>query len=135
MLGKGEYVRIGILDDSSAILDYLTNALELAGHTVYAHTTSTSFLAQLFPNVPPESDLPYDLVLLDLLLAESRSGPEVYRLIREQIPREEMPIIFLTALSGNELEDIKFSFHEVPVLQKPFHLKELLHIIGEWVLT
>jgi hypothetical protein len=38
-------------------------------------------------------------------------------------------------LSGNELEDIKFSFHEVPMLQKPFHLKELLHIIEEWVLT
>ncbi len=54
-------MRIGLLEDNTAIHEYITTALELAGHTVFTHTVGMSLLNELFADTGSHSPLPYEL--------------------------------------------------------------------------
>ena len=70
-----------------------------------------------------------DLILLDLLMP-GQDGVQTYHLLRQDPVTESIPIIFLTALSGN----VPYSPGPkergyVSILGKPFEPKELLQEI------
>ncbi len=69
-------MNIGILEDNPAILDYMTIALEMAGHRVQTFTSSTPLIDRLLANSEIHDPLPYDLIVVDLLLPGSISGFE-----------------------------------------------------------
>jgi DNA-binding response OmpR family regulator len=124
-------MHIGVLDDNSSILEYLKTTLELAGSAVSTHTAGRSLLDALFPGSTAPAPLPYNLVILDLLLSEGLSGKEVFLTIRASIPREQLPVIFLTAASDQEIQHLRMSIAEpILVLRKPFRPQELLQMVA-----
>lgn len=122
-------MNIGLLEDNPAIVDYMSTALCMAGHEVYPHTDSPSLLAQLFHQTGIRSPLPYDLVIVDLLLPGTMSGIEAIHRIHQVIPPGTLPIIIVSACSQEELAQVKARFPHVPVLRKPFKMTSLLYMI------
>ena len=128
-------MNIGVLDDNFAILDFIRTALELSGHHAYTYTSSEPFFASLFPVSSPlqpaqtSPSLPFDVVIVDLILQADISGMEVIRRIREQLSPEELPIIVISATGMERLVQVKKKFPDVTLLSKPFSIKTLLHIL------
>ena len=122
-------MRIGLLEDNTAIHEFITTVLNLGGHTVSTHTFGLSLLDSLLAEQSTPSSLPYDLVIVDLLLPGTLSGLAVINSIRQTIPPETLPIIVVSAASQNQLEQIRERFPDVQVLQKPFSMKTLLQLI------
>jgi len=126
-------MRIGILDDNPAILDVFTTMLELEGHTVTAHTMSSSLLEALFQNAEPVVPIPYDLLILDMLLPGEMSGADIYLFIRKSIPAEKLPIIFITAAGDKEMQSRAGVLPHVPLLRKPIRRQDLLQTINAFL--
>ena len=122
-------MRIGLLEDNTSIHEYLTTVLQLSGHTVSTHTVGLSLLDELLAEQSAETPLPYDLVIVDILLPGTLSGLAVINSIRQNIPPETLPIIVVSAASQHQLEQIHERFPDVQVLQKPFPMKTLLGLI------
>ena len=122
-------MNIALLEDNPAIVDYMSTALRMAGHQVYPHTDSLSLLAQLFHHTGIRSPLPYDLVIVDLLLPGTMSGIEAIHRVYQAIPPWILPIIIVSACSQEELAQVKARFPHVPILRKPFKMSSLLHVI------
>jgi len=124
-------MNIALLEDNPAILDYMSTALRMAGHTIYTHTDGLSLLAALFRQADVPTPLPYDLLIVDLLLPGNVSGTDAIRRIHQTIPSGSLPIIIVSACSEGELAQVKASFPHVPILRKPFRMSSLLHIIEQ----
>ena len=123
-------MNIGILEDNPAILDFLTTALEMRGHTVYTYTTGASLLAALFDGEGVTSARLYDLVIIDLFLPGSLSGLEVSTAIRQSLD-PEFPLIIISGASQDMLERVQTRLPDVPVLRKPFKMTTLLQVIED----
>lgn len=124
-------MKLALLEDNAAILDYMTAALELAGHEVEIYTHSASLLKALFSGTGILSPLPYDLIIVDLLLPGYISGLEAIKHIQQMISPSQLPIIIVSASSKEELESIQAMLPDVPVLRKPFNLRTLLALIED----
>ena len=124
-------MNVALLEDNPAILDYMSTALRMAGHTIYTHTDGLSLLAALFHQADVSTSLPYDLLIVDLLLPGTIWGADVSRRIHQTIPPGSLPIIIVSACSEGELAQVKASFPHVPILRKPFRMSSLLQIIEQ----
>ena len=122
-------MNIGLLEDNPAILDYMTVALEMAGHKVRTYTYGSSLIETLLPSSGVRYPLPHDLIIVDLLLPGGMSGFETIQQIQEVIPLSELPIIMISAGSQEEIEYVKTNLPLVPVLRKPFKMHALLQLI------
>jgi two-component system, OmpR family, response regulator len=126
---KGFRMKIGLLEDNPAILDYMTTALQMAGYSVEAHTTSASLLDSLLTGEGLANPLPYDVVIIDLLLPGNIPGLAAIEHIHQLISPKRLPIIIISACSQTELEQVKEKLPYVPVLRKPFKMNALLQLI------
>jgi DNA-binding response OmpR family regulator len=125
-------MRIGILDDDTNFLGFLSAVLQMAGHTIIPYTTSSSFTSALFPLSQDKSSLRYDLLLLDLHCAETWSGINLFITIRKKISAEQLPIILMIAADEGTFKQWKQLLpNDVLLLRKPFHPSELLQIIAQ----
>jgi DNA-binding response OmpR family regulator len=122
-------MKIGLLEDNTAIHEYMMIALQLKGHSVVTHTCGSSLLAKLFTEHDIHLPQPYDLVIIDLLLPGMFSGAAVIDHIRQSISPETLPIIVMSALSPSDLEEIQKRYPDIQVLRKPFAMKTLLQMI------
>ena len=122
-------MKIGILEDDADIADYLKIALDMAGHTVHTYADGSTFLQTFFAaqNAPPP--LPYDLLIIDLTLAGTMTGQQVIEALQQNASTQQLPLIVISATSWNTLQDIQTRYPQVHVLQKPFRLQVLLHLI------
>jgi DNA-binding response OmpR family regulator len=126
-------MRIGVLDDNLAILDYVETILTLDNHSVTKHTIGSSLLAAIFPSPSVDEDIPYDLVILDLLLPGKYSGADVFITIRQSFPVEYLPIIVITAVGGSTLDQFRQILpDDVPLLRKPFSPRVLRQLIAKF---
>ncbi len=123
------FMNIGLLEDNPAILDYMTLALEMAGHQVQTYTYGASLIESLLTGSDAHSPLPYDLIIVDLLLPGNISGYETIKQIQEVIPLNKLPVIIISAGSRDEIEFIKTNLPTVPVLRKPFRMSALFQLI------
>ena len=128
---RGKSVNIALLEDNPPILDYMSTALEMLGHTVYNFTSSAPLLETLFIGESVRVPLPYDLALIDLLLPGSISGLETAQKIRQAIPPQQLHIIVVSACSQKELEETQAALPQVPILRKPFKMYELMQLIDQ----
>ena len=122
-------MKIGLLEDNYVISDYLTTALEIAGHQVYPHVFGHSLVERLYLDRDQHEPPPYDLVIIDLLLPGMLSGAAVIDYLHRTITPQTLPIIVISAASESQLEEVRSRFPRVHVLRKPFSIKELLHLI------
>jgi CheY-like chemotaxis protein len=126
-------VNIALLEDNPPILDYLSTALEMLGHNVQKFTSSAPLLETLFIGESVRVPLPYDLALIDLLLPGpgSASGLRTVQIIRQAISPQQLHIIVVSACSQKELEQARAELPQVPILRKPFKMRQLLELIDQ----
>jgi PAS domain S-box-containing protein len=96
----GENARILAVDDEPVNLRVIQNNLKLTGFAMYAAHSGMQAL-EMCDAVRP------DLILLDVMMPRL-SGFETARRIRSRFPKEELPIIFLTA--RNQVKDLVDGF-------------------------
>ena len=122
-------MKIAVLEDNPAILDFMKIALEMAGHNAYIYTDGSSFLASLFSAGSIPGTLPYDLVTVDLFLPGDISGLEAIKRIRQDISAHQLPIIIITGSGAKEIEQARSLYPTIPILSKPFMMNTLLQMI------
>jgi CheY-like chemotaxis protein len=127
------YLHVALVDDNTAILDFLETALAIDGHTSVRYLEGQSLLDEVLP-ASAESAIefvpPYDLVILDLLLPGRLSGADVFVAIRKRLSAEQLPIIVITAVDELTLEQFRRILpDDVPLLRKPFPPRILRSLI------
>jgi CheY-like chemotaxis protein len=101
------------------------------GHRVYCHTSGESMLAAITGVSASADHMPYDLVILDLLLPGELSGIDVFLQLRKKFPAWQLPIIVITAVSGPTLEQFRQILpDDVSLLRKPFAPRALRQLIA-----
>lgn len=101
------------IDDDTAILTLIKNALRKDGHDV---TCLQEITDDLYDHL-----LPYDLILLDVMMPKT-DGFTFCRSIRTYV---DCPILFLTAKGMEEDVDYGFSLGADDYIKKPFSIVEL----------
>jgi CheY-like chemotaxis protein len=128
---RGKPVNIALLEDNPPILDYLSTALEMLGHSVHKFTDSTLLLETMLEGESPRVPLPYDLAVIDLLLPGPLSGLETIQKIEAAISPQQLRMILISACSQSELEAAQAQVPRVPVLRKPFKMSQLMQLIDQ----
>lgn len=122
-------MKVGVLDDNQAILDYVETVLTLDNHTVSKYTMGGALLDSLSSSAV-YGKIPHDLLILDLLLPGSYTGADVFILLRKRFTAEQLPIIVITAVGGSTLEQFRSILpDDVPLLHKPFSPQKLRQLI------
>jgi two-component system alkaline phosphatase synthesis response regulator PhoP len=109
--------KILLIDDEPDILEFLKYNLEQEDFEVLMSTNGKDALKKI-------SELP-DLIVLDIMMPEM-DGFELYEQIKNNQKFQEIPIIFLTAKSG-ETDEIKgLNLGASDYIQKPISPKKLI---------
>lgn len=111
--------KILIVEDDVSIQALLHDFIEAEGHRVELASDGVEALARF-------SEQPFDLILLDIMLPRL-DGYSVCELIRKQ---SEVPIIMLTALSGEEDQVKGLDLLADDYMAKPFSMPVLLRKIA-----
>jgi CheY-like chemotaxis protein len=128
---RSSTLRIGVLDDNRGVLRLIETILTMEGHAVSTYTDGLSLLDVLSLQEAEEL-LPYDLVILDLLLPGAQSGADVFFAIRQQFSAEVLPIIVITAVDEPTLRQFRHILpDDVPLLRKPFAPRKLRRLITQ----
>jgi signal transduction histidine kinase len=106
------------IDDNPENLGLLFDYLDLAGFTVLLVQESHYAVKHAEKNLP-------DLILLDIMMP-GMNGFEVCRLLKENPATQDIPIIFMTALSDLEDKVKGFEIGGVDYITKPIQYKEVL---------
>ncbi|MBE9145323.1 diguanylate cyclase domain-containing protein [Planktothrix mougeotii] len=107
-----------VIDDTLANLRLLVNLLRENGYKVRAVSNGYEALETIQKSPP-------DLILLDILMPDL-SGYEVCQQLKESPKTQDIPIIFLSALSDG-LDKVKaFSVGGSDYITKPFQVEEVL---------
>lgn len=109
--------KILLVDDEPDILEFLKYNLEQDGYEVSISTNGKDALKKISNNV--------DLIVLDIMMPEM-DGFELYKQIKNNNDYQHIPIIFLTAKSG-ETDEIKgLDLGASDYIQKPISPKKLI---------
>ncbi len=102
-----------IVDDAPANIQALANLLKEEYRILVAlHGEKALQIAR--------GECPPDLILLDIQMP-SMNGHEVCRRLKSEGSTNRIPVIFVTAKSGAEEEELGFSLGAVDYISKPFH--------------
>ncbi len=107
-----------LVDDNPNNLKLLTKILQEGGYTIKA-STSGKFALKTVRTTPP------DLILLDIMMPEM-DGYEVCRQLKEDSDTADIPVIFISALSGTQDKLKAFEAGGVDYVSKPFQEAEVL---------
>ncbi|MBT8379724.1 MAG: response regulator transcription factor [Ignavibacteria bacterium] len=109
--------KILLVDDEPDIVEFLKYNLEKDGFDVIASCNGKDALKNLSQSI--------DLIVLDIMMPEM-DGFELYHKIKDKEEYNEIPIIFLTAKSG-ETDEIKgLDIGASDYIQKPISPKKLI---------
>ncbi len=109
--------KILLVDDEVDILEFLKYNLEQEGFEVLVSTNGKDALKKIFQNP--------DLIVLDIMMP-GMDGFELYQQIKSNKSSQDIPIIFLTAKSG-ETDEIKgLDLGASDYIQKPISPKKLI---------
>lgn len=107
-----------IVDDTPGHLSLLVDALHSAGYRPLVASSGERALQRLATIVP-------DLVLLDMRMP-GMDGLTTLARLREQLPEQNLPVIFMTAVEETEQKVAAFAAGAVDYVTKPFHPNEVL---------
>jgi PAS domain S-box-containing protein len=121
LLGRGpaqpRSPRVIIVEDELEILDFTRFILEREGYQVECIAEGEQALAAV--------DARCDLVILDIAL-EGSDGIEVCKRLKARPETREVPILIMTAMSGDEVRDLALKAGAAGYLMKPFGVDEFL---------
>ncbi len=124
-------MRIGVLEDDAAICDVLTEILKRKHHSVSTYQRGWDFLDAFFHEGSIVSPLPFDVLLVDLLLQGELSGVQVIAQIHQFFAH--LPIVVISAVSPEDLMNVKRMYPQVQVIQKPFTTADLVEALEQAV--
>lgn len=107
-----------VVDDSSANLTMLTDYLADSGFATMTASTGKAAL-EIAGHTPPH------LILLDVVMP-GLDGFETCRQLKATPPLQDIPVIFMTALSSTEDKIKGFQAGAVDYITKPFRQEEIL---------
>ena len=107
-----------IVDDNTNNLRVLFNFLRSSGFKVLVATDGRNALDKIAQTTP-------DLILLDVMMPDM-SGFEVCRVLQSDSDTQDIPIIFMTALSDSEDKVRGLNLGAVDYITKPFYQEEVL---------
>lgn len=107
-----------IVDDNPANLRLLNSILSAAGHRVRPATNGPAALSAA-QTAPP------DLILLDIMLPDM-DGYEICRQLKADARTKDIPVIFISALSGEDNVVKSFAAGGVDYVSKPFRVAEVM---------
>lgn len=107
-----------IVDDNSANLGVLSDALDQAGYEVWVAKSGRIALERVKYALP-------NLILLDVMMPEM-DGFEACRQLQSNLATQHIPIIFMTALSDTSHKIEGFQLGAVDYITKPFQQEEVL---------
>jgi DNA-binding response OmpR family regulator len=106
-----------IIDDDARIVDMVELVLQREGYHVTRANTASDALQAVETNVP-------DLIIIDNMLPDM-DGVKLCRLLREHPYVANVPILFLTGLSGTHSVVDAFESGADDYIRKPFQPREL----------
>ena len=107
-----------VIDDNPTNLAVAVNCLEDKGFTVLIARDGKSGIKRAKYAHP-------DIVLLDILMPEM-DGFETCRLLKSDLETQEIPVIFMTALSNTEDKLKGFEMGAVDYVTKPIQIEEII---------
>lgn len=107
-----------VVDDEPVNLSLATDILESGGFTVLVAQSADDGLAIL-------ADVPVDLVLLDAVMP-GKDGFQMCRIMKAVPDYRDIPVIFMTGLSGQDDIVLAFETGSVDYIVKPIKPAELL---------
>ncbi|MBD2625185.1 winged helix-turn-helix domain-containing protein [Trichormus variabilis] len=119
----GQTSRILVVEDEELIREMLVVALEEEGYGVIAAADGRSAIEYLKSCESNSGDLPFDLVLLDLMLPQI-NGLDICRLLRHQ--GNSVPILMLSAKGSETDRVLGLEVGADDYLTKPFSMRELV---------
>lgn len=117
-------MKIGVLEDDPNICEVLTVMLEQNHHVVSIYQRGWDILDAVFFEESAVIPQPFDILLVDLLLQGEISGVQVIAQMRQSFPH--MPIVVISAVSSQDLDNVKRMYPQVQIIQKPFTMDVLL---------
>lgn len=119
----GQTGRILVVEDEALIRDMLVLALEGEGFQVATAPDGRAALTLLCDSTPRPSELPFDLIVLDLMLPQV-NGLDLCRLLRHQ--GNHVPILILSAKGSETDRVLGLEVGADDYLTKPFSMRELV---------
>ncbi len=117
-------MNIGAVEDDPRISEILTIALEQSHHVVSMYQRGWDILDAVFFAEPAANAQPFDILLVDLLLQGEISGIQVIAQMRQSFPH--LPIVVISAVSSQDLENVRRMYPDIQMIQKPFTMDVLL---------
>jgi two-component system sensor histidine kinase/response regulator len=117
MTDPNDQTTIMIVDDSPANLKLLLELLHTRGYRVVAFTSGAQALAAAAENPP-------DLILLDIWMPQM-DGFEVCRQLKANVALQDIPVLFVSALSDTEDKVKAFAMGGSDYVTKPFQPEEV----------
>lgn len=113
---------IGILDDNPVTNELLTTVLTMHGHQ--ASTFERGF--DLLEACKGKDELPYDALLVDLMLPDL-SGVQTVQALHQIMPSSlHIPLLFITGAGHQEIANARRELPDIQIIEKPFHYAELI---------
>jgi signal transduction histidine kinase/DNA-binding response OmpR family regulator len=109
--------RVVIVEDELEILDFTRFVLEREGYDVTCLTSGQEALRKVSPET--------DLCILDIALEES-DGLDICRTLKSQPQTRDVPILIMTAMSGEDVRQGSLGAGADGYLMKPFGVDEFL---------
>ncbi len=116
----GDRKKIFVVDDNPEILGSLKNVLKDL-YMVYPNPSAQDMF-ELLEHVKP------DLILLDVEMPEM-NGYDAIKKLKSSEKFREIPVIFLTSMSGEETKMVGFLLSAADYISKPFVTTDLLERI------
>lgn len=113
-----------LAEDDSSMREFLTLALEKAGHYVTACADGISALQVL----QDDADHDFDLLLADIVMP-GMDGIELSQKATALYP--ELRVMFITGFAAVAMDNKTAHAQHARVLSKPFHLNDLVKQVNE----
>ena len=119
----GQASRILVVEDEALIQEMLAVALEQEGFSVITVSDVSSAIEYLKGCEPNSGELPFDLIILDLMLPHI-NGLDICRLLRHK--ENPVPILILSAKGSETDRVLGLEVGADDYLTKPFSMRELV---------
>ena len=113
--------RILIAEDDTSMSNFISLALEKAGHDVQARHDGLSAYEEI-----EKSEKPYDLLLADIVMP-GMDGIELSNKATKLKP--DLKVMFLTGFAAVAVGRDDIDHEKAKILSKPFHLNDLVEQI------
>ncbi len=119
----GQMSRILVVEDEELIREMLVLALAAEGYAIATAADGRTAIELLQSAEPTFGELPFDLVILDLMLPQI-NGLDICRLLRHQ--GNPVPILILSAKGSETDRVLGLEVGADDYLTKPFSMRELV---------